>query len=529
MSGRLAVDFGTSNTVLTLWNEQDQKAESLHVPEYGKTSLQGDEQISVIPSLIHYAAENRRWIGNQVISRGLYNSRRTFRWMKQYISHRSPLKIQIDDQAVSPFDAGQTFLSSVLTFAGQQINFKDEEVAFSVPVEAYEHYEDWITKVAESAGIRRYRLIDEPSAAALGYSAHIQPGSVYLIFDFGGGTLHAAVVLMETEEKAKTGKRCRVLGKAGRSIGGSRIDQWLFQEILKQNQRRESDEDIRQISTTLLVECERIKEILSYQEQASIDPIFIPGKDPITASFTRSSLEEILDQHELFTQIGQTIRSALNDARERGYTEEQIQAVLMVGGSSQIPSVQKTIRQIFGKEIVKAERPLDAVARGAAAFISGMDFYDHIQHDYAIRYVNPQKGIYDYKPIVQRGTVYPTQQSIARLSIKASYPGQTQLGLAIFEMGQNKPHSSENVELVFDPTGAARIIQVTPQEAEDRSLFWMNEHNPTFLIADPPAAQGEPRFEIEFYIDSNKRLTINARDILTGKLIFDHAPVVKLT
>lgn len=529
MSGRLAIDFGTSNTVLAVWDKERGEGVPLHIPDYGRRSPQGADEVTVVPSLIHYAADQRRWIGNQVIEKGLNNSRRTFRWMKQYISNRSPIKIRIDDQELTPFTAGRDFLTSVLAIASQELDLKNEEVALSVPVEAYEHYENWLAGVAEAAGILRFRLIDEPSAAALGYGAHIQPGKVYLIFDFGGGTLHASVILMESEETALSGRRCRVLGKAGKTMGGSRLDQWLFQEILRRNRRLDSDEDIRQVSTALLVACERLKMQLSFQDSAAIDPIPLAGGGTVQAAFTRGEFEELLDQNELFAEINQTVRSALNHARERGYSEEDIQAVLMVGGSSQIPSVQRTLRQFFGKEKVFSNRPLDAVARGAAAFVAGVDFYDHIQHDYAIRFVNPQKGSYDYRVLVRRGTPYPTQDPVARLNIKASYDGQKQLGIAIYEMGQQRPVETPSVELVFDPGGAARLVQLTAGEQQDRSLFWMNENNPTFLVAEPPASKGEARFEVEFFIDANKRLTLIARDLLTGRLVLNQAPVVKLT
>lgn len=529
MSGRLAIDFGTSNTVLAVWDPQRGEGVPLHIPDYGRRSLQGAEEVTVVPSLIHYASDQRRWIGNQVIEKGLNNSRRTFRWMKQYISNRSPIKIRIDERELTPFTAGRDFLTSVLAIASQEIELKNEEVALSVPVEAFEHYENWLAGVAEAAGILRFRLIDEPSAAALGYGAHIQPGNVYLIFDFGGGTLHAAVILMESEEVALSGKRCRVLGKAGKTLGGSRLDQWLFAEILQRNGRCDSDEDVRQVSTALLVECERLKMQLSFQDSAAITPIPLAGGGALQATFTRSEFEELLDAHDLFAEINQTVRSAINHARERGYSEEDIQAVLMVGGSSQIPSVQRTLRQSFGKEKVFSNRPLDAVARGAAAFVAGVDFYDHIQHDYAIRFVNPQKGSYDYRVLVNRGTSYPTPDPLARLNIKASYEGQRQLGIAIFEMGQKRASESPSVELVFDPGGAARLVQLTANEQQERTLFWMNENNPTFLLAEPPAGAGEARFEVEFYIDANKRLTLTARDLRTGKLALDQAPVVKLT
>jgi len=207
--------------------------------------------------------------------------------------------------------------------------------------------------------------------------------------------------------------------------------------------------------------------------------------------------------------------------------------VLMVGGSSQIPSVQRTLRRIFGRERVMLNRPLDAVARGAAAFVAGVDFYDHIQHDYAIRYVNREKGDYDYRIIVRHGTSYPTADPVARLTVKASYDGQARLGIAIFEIGERRRRGSgQPVELVFDPSGAARVMQVTPDDEDRRTYFWMNEGNPTFLAttssATSSARQGEPRFEVEFNIDGNKRLLITARNLRTGRVTHRDYPVVKL-
>jgi molecular chaperone DnaK len=178
---------------------------------------------------------------------------------------------------------------------------------------------------------------------------------------------------------------------------------------------------------------------------------------------------------------------------------------------------------------VFSSRPLDAVARGTATFAAGVDFFDYIQHDYSIRYINPETGSYDYRTIVQRGTPYPTVQPVARLIVKASYDGQQQLGLAIFEMGENRTGAAQPVELVFDPSGAARIVRVSPDEQEQRSLFWMNENSPTFLHADPPGVASEPRFEVEFYVDQNKQLAITVHDLFTKKIILKNYPVVRLT
>jgi molecular chaperone DnaK (HSP70) len=228
--------------------------------------------------------------------------------------------------------------------------------------------------------------------------------------------------------------------------------------------------------------------------------------------------------------MDQAVRRALNNARERGYDEENVKAVLLVGGTSMVPSVQRTLQRIFGRERVLLNRPLDAVARGAAAFVAGVDFDDHIQHDYAIRFVDPRKGDYDYRPIVARGTPYPTRAPVARITVKASHEGQTQLGLAVFELGERRHGgAAPAMELVFDPAGAARITRVSPEEEERRYYFWVNEQSPTFLHADPPAQAAEPRFDVEFGIDDNKRLLITVRDLKTQQVTLRDYPVVKLT
>ncbi len=251
--------------------------------------------------------------------------------------------------------------------------------------------------------------------------------------------------------------------------------------MLKQTGRSDIDEDVRQLSRALLVECERVKVRLSDYERADVTVMNPNTGAVLSAEFTRSRFEDLLDENEAFTQIDQTIRRALNAARERGYQEKDIKAVLLVGGSSQIPSVQRTVRRIFGKERVMLNRPLDAVARGAAAFVAGVDFYDHIQHNYAIRYLNRQQADYSYRILVKQGTHYPTDDTLARLTVKASYEGQAQLGLAIFEMGeQRQRNGSAAMELVFNPSGAARLTSVTSDDEDHRAQFWMNEGSPTF-------------------------------------------------
>ncbi|MFN9175521.1 MAG: Hsp70 family protein [Synechocystis sp.] len=530
MPGKLAIDFGTSNTVLARWDQATETGIPFHIPDYGHQLNPGQDPVSVIPSLIHYTNDKRQWIGHQVLANSLQKSDRTFRWMKRYIGSRNGIKRRFGDRQVSHFDAGKDFLSTVLLFAASDLNLDPtDEVAFTIPVEAFEHYEAWLTDVAQAAGMPRIRLIDEPSAAALGYGAHIQPGDVYLIFDFGGGTLDVAVVLID-EDDASSSRRCRILGKAGLDLGGTTIDQWLFQNVLRQTGYSDADDEIRAVSQAILVECEQAKIQLSHGDRADVS-IFNPHTGTVlNAEFTRSQFEDLLDDNEALTRLNQTLRRALNDARERGFTEADIKAVLMVGGSSQIPVIQSTIKRIFGKDRVLLHRPLDAVARGAAAFVAGVDFFDHIQHDYAIRFRNSQTGEFDYRPLVQRGTTYPSDGPLVSLTIKASHDDQHQLGLAIFEEGTPYRRSEQTtLELVFDPSGAARLSNVNPATEAERHYFWMNENSPTFLSATPPVRKGDACFRVEFAIDANKRLLMTALDIKGNQLTHLNYPVIKLT
>src|SRR5439155_12141213 len=166
-------------------------------------------------------------LGEQVTSKKLYDSERTFRWMKRYIARRSPARIRLGNRSLSHVEAGRDFLTAVLASTAAELSLREEEIALAVPVEAFEHYEDWLVGVVEGAGLPRFRLLDEASAAALGYGALIQPGQPYLIFDFGGGTLDVAVVILEEGTLPESRRRCRVLGKAGADLGGATLDQWL--------------------------------------------------------------------------------------------------------------------------------------------------------------------------------------------------------------------------------------------------------------------------------------------------------------
>lgn len=528
MAGRMAIDFGTSNTRVALWDVAAQQAEILAIPDIALPTRYryGGEEALVprIPSLIHYDGQ-KVWIGKQVVDRALVQAPATFFWMKRYISRRLELPRQVNGRLVKFSDAGAEFLARVIDYAGAAIGLEDEEVGFTVPVEAYEHFQDWLLRVSELSGLSRYRLLDEASAAALGYGVHIQANDVYMVFDFGGGTLDVSIVKIEGETTG--GRRCRVLGKGGAEVGGATIDGWLYQDVLAKNKK--APEDVRQISGLLLMEVERLKEELTSEERADLAVMDPQTGVVLSAVYTRSGFEDLLEEQGFFTSIQSTLDHALAQARERGFERDHIKAVLLVGGSSLIPCVRRVLRQQFG-ERVKYHRPLEAVALGGAAFVGGVDFYDHIQHDYALRYYNREKEDYDFLVIVPAGTAYPTDRAIKQLTVKASHDHQEFLGLDIYEVGRDgagTATASPALDLVFDVNGGARF-----QAREDSvitSHFWVNEKSPTFIRAEPRAQKGDKRFPVKFSIDGNKRLCVTVRDNRTGKTLLRDHPVVRLT
>lgn len=527
MAGRLAIDFGTCNTRLAVWDEGEQRARRLMVPEISVAGTALAEEAEAeppwyIPSLIHYDGE-QVLIGKQVRDHGRLEHEATFRWMKRYIADRLNLPRRVGQRTIGIFEAGADFLATVLNYAASMIDFQDEEVAFTVPVEAFEHYQNWLTTVCERAGIRRYTLLDEPSAAALGYGVHLQPNDVFMVFDFGGGTLDTSIVRIG--EQAKAGKRCTVVGKAGCDLGGTSIDTWLYQDVLRRNHK--APEDVRHLGALLMLEAERVKEELSSREKAELTVTDPETGAVLFADYTRGQFEDLLEQKGLFWRIQRTVDTALARARERGYEREHLKAVLLVGGCSLMPCVRRAVRQVFG-EIVQPYRPLEAVAFGAAAHVGGASIINHIQHDYGLRFYNREKGDYDYRVIVSAGTPYPTPtgRPLCRLTVKATHEGQRHLGLEIYELGRSDSvRQAGEVELVYDESGRPRVVR-----REESEVLWRQQIGSTeFISADPPAAKGDPRFEVSFTVDRNKFLCVTVMDRKANRTLYRDHPLVKLT
>jgi molecular chaperone DnaK len=534
MTRILAIDFGANNTVVASYDGESGEAKILQLQDWSKPVYSGAHDTQgpmewVIPSLIHYSPGGERVYGDQVRVRNLIDSPATIRWMRHYIQIGSPVRVPIGGSGIDYPTAGIDFLVPLLRRVIKEYSLKGNDVVFTIPLEASERYKEWIGIVAAHAGIARYRLIDEASAAAYGYRVPIVKDTAVMVFDFGGSKMEVSIVVSEIGDQG-THQICRILGRAWDDIGGATIDNWLCQEVMGRAGISKADLSRGRLSEHLREACERAKEQLSFKTDT---PIIVPGTSmnrTLETSFSRREFEALLNAHGIQTRIHKTIERALHAATQKGFSEDRIGYVLMVGGSSSIPAVQNALKERFGGDHVFCFQPCSAVASGAALFMGGQERADCINHDYGIRFWNSQTGEYDYRIIVRRGTFFPSGRKTAQFFIKGTYDGQTHMGISIFEMGTGS-RSNQLRELIHEPGGGYRLVETASENQDQgkKANLCMNERNPTLLIANPPAKKGEIRFEVWFDIDGNKRLMLSSRDVRTGRMVVERTPIVQLS
>ena len=286
---------------------------------------------------------------------------------------------------------------------------------------------------------------------------------------------------------------------------------------------------VKEIQTLLAEEVEKAKVLLTTQTDAMIEVQLHDTSEKLCRVLSRSDFEQILEDADFLGSVARLLRATLDEAANKGIRSEDLQGIFMVGGTSLIPCVGKIVRQQFPPEKVFYDKPLEAVARGAASVAGGRELTDFIQHDYSIRHIEPQTGIYDFPVIVKAGSSYPSSGVLFSKNVRATYDGQIQLGIQVFEIA-NKDYaqSSTSLEMQTDSDGTLRLVNISAQHREEKRSVWLNEKTPTFLEANPPAKAFIDRFRVDFFVDSFKRLTISAYDLERGVWVLTNQPVVRL-
>jgi molecular chaperone DnaK (HSP70) len=529
-----AIDFGTSNTVIARINENGE-IETVKLADY--TSLMADNP-PLIPSFVYVqdAAKEQVLIGQEVCDRGLENNdirgeQRFFKAFKRAIgSNVSMFVPEVDGREIEFELVGEWFLKRIV----ERLPNVDSLI-FTVPVDSFESYRNWLGEVCEKLTVNQVRILDEPTAAALGYGINGGDETI-LVVDFGGGTLDLSLVKLsfaqlQTELSQprsplgfllKWGDRtiksqpllnnqssqtAKVLAKTGQNLGGIDIDNWIIDYF----------HSTLGLSKNSLVNrlAERIKIALSNSESATEVYFNDQTFESYELTLTRSQLNDILEQKKFFTNLDNALDRIRQQSTRQNTDLDKVDAVLLVGGTSQIPAVKEWALRHFPAEKVKSNKPFEAIAHGAIS--QGWELKDFLYHSYGVRYWDKRYKKHNWHTIIKSGENYPLAKPV-ELTLGASIPDQPSIELVIGELGET------NVEVYFEDDRLVTRVLDTKQLAAQV----LNEKSKAIAKLDPLGQTGSDRIKVFFQVDEKRILRITVLDLSTKQNLLTDIPVTQL-
>ncbi len=523
----VAIDFGTSNTAIAIFDSDRQSPKTIKFDHISRAFATPEGEAWLVPSLVYVNlidgnSREKFLFGEQVKSQSL--SKRLFQGFKRDIvaNYRSPAR-EIDGYLYDAEAIAEMFLQEIWQrLLGQGI--QPTKLIFTVPVGAFDAYLNWFHHLAEKLDFPNFQVIDESTAAALGY-AITRPNALVLVIDFGGGTLDLSLVRTAPIANATQITKAEAIAKSDAYIGGIDIDRWIAEYFLRQLGTTRS-----QISEStwlnILEFAEKIKIKLSLEPEVSES--WWDQEKQVSHQFqlNQIGLAEILEQNQLLEQLREAIDEVLVTALNRGTSKAAIEEVLLVGGSCQIVAVQQLIISYFGKSKVSFGKPFEAVAHGALALAQAIAIEDHLRHSYAIRLWEPYLCQYSFYRLFEKGTKYPCQRE-EPLILQAAIAGQEEVYLDIGEVAD-----ISQAEVTYDQAGKMTSSQLLKQ-SDFRSLSASDRLNlsvPEVCVAKlhPRGELGSDRLAVFFEIDDRRVLIVTVSDLLTNKILINQQAIGKL-
>ncbi len=504
--GTLAIDLGSSTTVVVFQKENGQAPELLDLPPISRAPGE-------IPSLIWKLSEKKEsyLIGQEIIDLNLINEKENnlSQDFKRWIGST---KIEpIYNSKISPEKAGEILIHSIWGILSKKRNIK--RLVLTAPVDTYREYRSWLVNVCNSLEVKEIALVDEPTAAAMG--AGMEPGSTLLVLDFGGSTIDMSIVALEGGEgqaspiaqlvrfdgnnlegkSTQALRTAKVLGKSGIRIGGKDIDRWICQHLLPQDKPtnsilRKAEELKCELSNT------NIKETLLITKQVQNNK-----NEEKFLKLSRKGLEELLIEKELLKSIDMLFKQTLNIAKRNSFELKDLDSIVLVGGGSRIPLIKNYLSEISNSIPFLTPPPIEAIAMGALSLTPGVQVKDVLNKGVSLRCWNKKNKKHIWHPLFLAGQPWPTNKPL-EIILAASINNQLSIDLILGE-----PQEEGSNEVVFI-NGIPTLKAI-----ESKDIVKKINNKIISIPLDPPGEIGKDCIKLIFNINENCQLQVDGIDL----------------
>ena len=465
MSKIIGIDLGTTNSCVS-------------VMEGGQPVVIANAEGSrTTPSVVAFTKDGERLVGQVAKRQAVTNPDRTVISIKREMG--TGYKVTIDGKQYTPQDISAMILTKMKETAESYLGEKVTEAVITVPAYFNDSQRQATKDAGRIAGLDVKRIINEPTAASLAYGLDKEENQKILVYDLGGGTFDVSILDIGDGV-------FEVLSTNGNTrLGGDDFDERIINYVADQF-RKEYGIDLKQdkIAAQRLKEAaEKAKIELSGTTTANINLPFITadatGPKHLDVTLTRAKFDELTA--DLVEATVEPIRKALKDA---GLTVDQVNKVILVGGSTRIPAVQEAVKKITGKEPFKGINPDECVAIGAAiqgGVLAG-DVKDVLLLDVTPLSLGLETEGHIFTRLIDRNTTIPTSKSQV---FSTAADGQTTVEINVLQGERQMAYDNKSLGR-FQLTGIA------------------------------PAPRGVPQIEVTFNIDNNGIVNVSAKDKATG-------------